>query len=53
MAKQELPVEIREIDRVEVDNVDFPEAVQDQVLEQFAADASSSNHEQTRLGENH
>lgn len=45
IAKQELSVEVAEIDRVQVGNVDFAEAGQDEVLEQFASDAASAHHE--------
>jgi hypothetical protein len=44
MSEEELPVEITQVDGVEVDDVDLAEASQDEVLEQFAANASSADH---------
>ena len=49
VAKQKLSVEVAEVDRVQVDDVDFAEAGQDEVLEQFASDAASAHHENARL----
>jgi hypothetical protein len=49
IAEQELPVEVAEIDGVQVDNVDLAEAGEDEILEQFAADAASSHHQDARL----
>lgn len=44
-AEQELAVEIAQVDGVQVDDVDLAEAREDEVLEQFAADAASADHE--------
>jgi hypothetical protein len=49
MPEEELSVEIREVDRVEVDNVDFAKAGEGEVLEELASDATSSNHENAGL----
>lgn len=49
MPEEELSVEIREVDRVEVDDVDFAKAGEGEVLEEFASDATSSNHEHAGL----
>jgi predicted PilT family ATPase len=49
VAEEELAVEVAEVDGVEVDNVDLAEAGEDEVLEQFAADAASSYHQDARL----
>lgn len=49
VAEQELAVEVAKIDGVEIDNVDFTEAGENEVLEQLAANAASSYHEHARL----
>lgn len=49
LAEEELSVQIRKIDCIEVDNVDFAKAGQDQVLQKFAADSSSTNHKHAGL----
>jgi hypothetical protein len=49
LAEEELPVEVAEVNRIEVDNVDLPEAGKDEVLEQLASDAASADHEHARL----
>jgi hypothetical protein len=48
-AEQKLPVQVAQVNRVEVDNVDFAKPGQDQILEQLAADAAGSDHEHARL----
>jgi len=45
IAEQELAVEVAEIDGVEVDDVYLAEAGEDEVLEEFAANAASSYHQ--------
>lgn len=50
VAEQELAVEVAEVDGVEVDDVDLAKAGEDQVLEELAADAPSSDHQDARLG---
>jgi hypothetical protein len=49
VAEQELPIQIAQINRVQVDNVYLAEASEHEVLEQFAADAASSHHQYARL----
>lgn len=49
VAEQELAVQVAEVDSVEVDDMDFPKASKDKVLEQLAANATSSYHEDARL----
>lgn len=49
VAKQELAIEVAKVDGIEVDNVNLAKAGKDQVLEQLAANAASSYHENTRL----
>ena len=51
VSEEELPVQVAEIDRVEVDDVDFAEAGADEVLEELAADATGSNHQHLGLGD--
>ena len=50
MSEEELPVEVAQVDRVKVDDVDLAIAGKHQVLEKLAADAASTNEEDTRLG---
>ena len=49
VAEQELAVEVAEVDGVEVYNVDSAKAGENEVLEQFAADAASSYHQDACL----
>ena len=42
MPEEELPIQIAEVNGIEVNYVDFAEAGKDKVFEQFTADASSS-----------
>lgn len=44
-----MSVEVGQIDRVEVDDVNLAEAGEDQVFEQLAPDAASAHHEHSRL----
>jgi hypothetical protein len=43
MSEQELAVEVAQVDRVKVNNVDFAKAGENEVLEQLAANATSAN----------
>lgn len=45
LAEEELPVQVAQIDCVEVDEVDLSETRQDEVLEQLASDAAGADHE--------
>jgi hypothetical protein len=47
--EEELSIEVRKIDSIEVDNMNFAEAGQDEILEQLAAYAAGSDHEHTGL----
>lgn len=42
-SEQELTIEIAQIDGVEIDDVNLTKAGEDEVLEQLAANATSSN----------
>jgi hypothetical protein len=44
VAKQELPIEVAQINCVQIDDVDLAEAREDQVLQQFASDTASAHH---------
>lgn len=48
-AEQELAVEITQIDCVEVDDMDFAESGEQEVLQQFASDATSTHEKHARL----
>ena len=45
IAEQELAVEVAKIDGIEIDDVYLAEAGEDEVLEEFAANAASSYHQ--------
>ena len=47
--EKELPIEVAEVDGVEVDNVDLAKAGEDKVLEKLAPDASGAYHQDARL----
>jgi hypothetical protein len=47
--EEKLSIEIAEVDRIQVHDVDFTEAGQDEVLEEFASDAASADHENLGL----
>lgn len=49
IAEEELAIEIAQVDRVEVDDVDVAEAREDEVLEELAADTARAHHEHSRL----
>lgn len=49
--KKELAIEIAEVDRVQIDNVDFTKAGQKEILQQLAADAPSPDEEHSRLSQ--
>ena len=49
MPEQKLAVEVGEVDGVEIDDVDVAESGEDEVLEQLAANAACTNHEDARL----
>lgn len=47
--EKELAIEVAEVNCVEIDDMDFAKAGEDKVLEQFAADSASTDHEHPRL----
>ena len=49
MSEEELAIEVAQVDCIQVDNVDFAEPGQDEVFEEFAADAACANKEDARL----
>jgi len=49
IAEQELPIEVAQVDGVEVYDVDFAEAGENEVFEELAANAASPNHQYARL----
>ena len=49
MTKEELTIEVAEVDCVQIDNVDLPEAGEDKILQKFAANASGAHHQNARL----
>jgi hypothetical protein len=49
LSEQELAIQIRKVDGIEVDNVNLSEASKGDILEQFASDATCANHQNTSL----
>jgi len=49
IAEQELAIEVAEVDCVQVYDVDLAEASENEVFEKLAADATSSDHQHSRL----
>jgi hypothetical protein len=47
--EEELSVQIAQVYRVEVDDMDFAKAAQAEILEEFATDAAGADHEDTSL----
>jgi hypothetical protein len=43
VTEKELSVEVAEVDSVEIDEMNFTETRKDEVLQQFAADATCAN----------
>jgi hypothetical protein len=50
VSEEELAVEVAEVDCVEIDDVDFAEAGEGEVLEKFAADPAGADEEDAGLG---
>jgi hypothetical protein len=50
VSEEELAVEVAEVDCVEIDDVDFAEASEGEVLEKFAADPAGADEEDAGLG---
>jgi len=49
MSKEELSVQVAEIDCIEIHDMNLSEASKNQILEQFAANSTSSNHQDPSL----
>ena len=49
MSKQELTIEIAQINSIEVDDVNFAEAGEDEVFQQLATDAACADKKNARL----
>lgn len=49
LSEKELSIEVREVDGIEIDDVDFREASEDEVLEQLAPDAPSADEQNSSL----
>lgn len=49
VAEEELAIEIAKVNRIKINDVDLAEAGQDEVFEQLAADAASTDHQHARL----
>ena len=51
LSEEKLPIQVAEIDGVQIDDVDVAESGQDEVLEQLAADPSGADQQDACLGE--
>lgn len=51
VSKEELSVQVAEIDSVEVDDVNLAKATEKEVLKKLTTNTSSSNHEHLRLSD--
>ncbi len=49
MSEEELPIQITEVDCIEIDNMHFAKAGEDKILEELASDTPGSNKKHTRL----
>lgn len=49
IAEEKLAIQIAQVNRIKVDDVDFAKAGKQEVLEQFAADATSAHEQYSRL----
>lgn len=49
VSEEKLPVEVTQVDGVEVDDVDVTKTEEDDVFEEFATDATGTDHEDSRL----
>lgn len=49
LVKEELTIQVAQVDCVQVDNVDFAEAGEEEVLEELAADASGTHQQDAGL----
>lgn len=49
ITEEELAIQIAQVNRIKVDDVDFAKAGKQEVLEQFAADATSAHEQYSRL----
>ena len=49
MSEKELSVEIAQVNGIEVNEMDFHEPAENEILEQFATNSSSTNHQDPSL----
>jgi PleD family two-component response regulator len=49
VTEKKLSVQVRKVDGIEVYNMYFAKACEDEVLEQLASNSASTNHEHTSL----
>ena len=49
LTKEELTVEVAEVDSVQINDVDFTEAGKDEILQKLTANSASADHQNTRL----
>jgi len=49
VSEEELSVQVRKIDGIEIDNVDFAEASENKILEKFATNSTGADHEHASL----
>lgn len=49
LTKEKLPVEVAEIDGIQINNMDLAEAGEDEILQKLAANSSRADHQNARL----
>ena len=49
LSKEKLPIEIAQIDSIEINDMNLTEAGEDKVLQDFTSDSTSADQEYTRL----
>ena len=49
LPEEKLPIEVAEVDGVQINDVDFAEAGEDKILQKLTANPSSANHQNARL----
>jgi hypothetical protein len=49
MSKEKLSIEVAQVDCIEINNMNLPEACEDKILEKLASDSTSSHHQYAGL----
>ena len=49
LTKKKLTIEVAEVDGVQINDMDFAEAGEDKILQEFTANSASADHQDARL----